>query len=64
MHSDSRKAQHNSFAHQRARLLFSKLPGDTVNREIGSTTSAAERTLVLRARVRACLLYTSDAADE
>jgi len=38
MYSDSRKAQHNSFAHHRARLLFSRLLADKGDGGLWSAT--------------------------
>ncbi len=58
MYSDSRKAQHNSFAHQRAALLFSGPPADKTDPAAWSAAvhqgaDAADRLRLLRQRVAA-----------
>jgi hypothetical protein len=52
MYSDSRKAQHNSFAHHRACLLFAKPPAATNSLPAGAPVSLsmiAEGDLVVAA---------------
>jgi hypothetical protein len=61
MFSDSRKAQHNSFAHHRARLLFSRLLADKGDGNEWSATvhegaEPADKIMTLRQRVTAGVL--------
>jgi len=58
MHRSSRKAQHNSFAHHRAALLFSNLPaeGDISANRPATADAPGESTPELRERVGAGIL--------
>lgn len=61
MYSESRKAQHNSFAHHRAALLFSKITVTDQRRKDWSAASdqgdsPADRTQSLKRRVTAGIL--------
>jgi hypothetical protein len=66
MHSDSRKAQHNSFAHYRADFLFAKLPAAKSSdlRAPGRQNDRRPETVdALRTMVRAGLLGFVSAAQ-
>ncbi len=60
MYTDSRKAQHNSFAHQRAELLFSEHPPHGgLRKQVAASVegeTASDRTQSLRRRVSAGIL--------
>lgn len=66
MHSDSLKAQHNSFAHHRAHLLFAK-PPSAKNSDITAPRRQNDKTPelagALRSRVRASLLGVASAVQ-
>ena len=58
MYSDSRKAQHNTFAHYRAELLFTRRPA-TNDKALSLVADARHDGMAtLRKRVRAGLLGT------